>query len=54
MNQEVDMIVEIPESHRGLLDGPRVAALTTLMPDGQPQSSLYETSQYDCCINQGK
>ena len=27
----------IPESHRDLLDGPIVAALATLMPDGQPQ-----------------
>jgi PPOX class probable F420-dependent enzyme len=27
----------IPESHRGLLDGGYCVALTTLMPDGQPQ-----------------
>src|SRR5215208_301026 len=40
MNQEVNMIVEIPASHLDLLDCPRVAALTTVMPDGQPQSSL--------------
>jgi PPOX class probable F420-dependent enzyme len=40
MNQEVNMIVEIPESHRGLLNRPRVAALTTIMPDGQPQTTV--------------
>ena len=34
------MTLEIPESHRDLLDGPRVAALTTLMPDGQPQTTV--------------
>ncbi len=27
----------IPESHRDLIDGPFWAALTTVMPDGQPQ-----------------
>lgn len=27
----------IPESHADLIDGPYVAALTTVMPDGQPQ-----------------
>jgi PPOX class probable F420-dependent enzyme len=27
----------IPESHRDLLDGPVIAALATLMPDGHPQ-----------------
>ncbi|MBN1284817.1 MAG: PPOX class F420-dependent oxidoreductase [Anaerolineae bacterium] len=30
----------IPESHRDLLDGPVCAALTTVMPDGQPQSTV--------------
>jgi PPOX class probable F420-dependent enzyme len=29
--------VWIPESHRDLIDGPYWAALTTVMPDGQPQ-----------------
>jgi PPOX class probable F420-dependent enzyme len=29
--------VPIPESHRDLLDGTSCAALTTVMPDGQPQ-----------------
>jgi PPOX class probable F420-dependent enzyme len=30
---------EIPPSHVDLLNAPRVAALTTLMPDGQPQTT---------------
>jgi len=30
----------IPESHRDLVDCPPVAALTTVMPDGQPQTSV--------------
>jgi PPOX class probable F420-dependent enzyme len=34
------MPIEIPESHRDLLNGPRVAALTTLMPDGSPQTTV--------------
>lgn len=29
--------IPIPESHRDLLDGDYCAALTTVMPDGQPQ-----------------
>lgn len=34
------MIPQIPESHQDLLNGPRVAALTTIMPDGQPQTTV--------------
>ncbi len=34
------MNVEIPESHRDLINGPRVAALTTVMPDGMPQTTV--------------
>jgi PPOX class probable F420-dependent enzyme len=34
------MTVNIPESHHDLIDGPRVAALTTVMPDGQPQTTV--------------
>jgi PPOX class probable F420-dependent enzyme len=30
----------IPASHLDLIEGPRVAALTTLMPDGYPQTSV--------------
>lgn len=33
------MTAHIPDSHRNLLNGPRVAALTTLMPDGRPQTT---------------
>jgi PPOX class probable F420-dependent enzyme len=32
-------IARIPESHADLLDGPYWAALTTIMPDGQPQTT---------------
>jgi PPOX class probable F420-dependent enzyme len=32
-------MVNIPDSHRDLVNGPRVAALTTIMPDGQPQTT---------------
>lgn len=31
------MSAHIPASHQDLLDGPVIAALATLMPDGQPQ-----------------
>lgn len=34
------MTAHIPDSHRDLLNGPRVAALTTLMPDGRPQTTV--------------
>jgi PPOX class probable F420-dependent enzyme len=34
------MSATIPFSHRDLADCPRVAALTTLMPDGSPQTSV--------------
>ena len=34
------MSLPIPESHRDLLARPIHAVLTTMMPDGQPQSSL--------------
>ena len=33
------MTVHIPESHRDLLAGPVNVVLTTLMPDGQPQTT---------------
>ena len=29
----------IPESHRDLVEGPSVAALSTVMPDGSPQTT---------------
>ena len=34
------MKIEIPESHLDLLNKPRVAALTTIMPDGYPQTTV--------------
>ena len=34
------MSASIPATHRDLVEGPRVAALTTLMPDGSPQTSV--------------
>ncbi len=30
----------IPDSHKSLVDNPVYVVLTTLMPDGQPQSSV--------------
>lgn len=34
------MSVSIPESHRDLLERPIYAVVTTVMPDGQPQSTV--------------
>lgn len=34
------MSTEIPASHRDLIECPPVAALTTVMPDGSPQTSV--------------
>lgn len=34
------MSVEIPPTFLDLINAPRVAALTTLMPDGQPQTTV--------------
>lgn len=31
--------IQIPESHLDLIDGPYVVALSTVMPDGQPQTT---------------
>jgi len=33
------MLAQIPETFLDLVNGPRVAALTTIMPDGQPQTT---------------
>jgi PPOX class probable F420-dependent enzyme len=33
------MNLRIPDSHRDLIDGPYVVALSTVMPDGQPQTT---------------
>ena len=34
------MLAEIPPDFLDLIDAPRVAALTTLMPDGRPQTTV--------------
>ena len=43
------MSVPIPESHRDLLTRPIHAVLTTMMPDGQPQSSLVWCDEDGVC-----
>jgi PPOX class probable F420-dependent enzyme len=46
-------VVEIPESHLDLLTKSVIGVLTTMMPDGQPQSSLV-WCDYDgecACVN---
>jgi PPOX class probable F420-dependent enzyme len=41
----------IPESHRDLLDGPTCAVLTTVMPDGQPQTTpIWFNREGDCLL----
>lgn len=43
----------IPDSHRDLLEGPRSVALTTVMADGQPQTTVV-WCDYDgtyVCVN---
>ncbi len=34
------MVVPIPDSHKDLIEGPVPVVLTTVMPDGQPQSTV--------------
>jgi hypothetical protein len=34
------MHTQIPPAYLDLVDGPRVAALTTVMPDGRPQTTV--------------
>jgi PPOX class probable F420-dependent enzyme len=43
------MSVSIPESHRDLLTRPIHGVLTTMMPDGQPQSSLVWCDEDGMC-----
>jgi PPOX class probable F420-dependent enzyme len=38
--EEKTMVVAVPESHRDLLAAPNHGVLTTMMPDGQPHSTL--------------
>lgn len=42
---------KIPETHRDLIDGPYVVVLSTLMPDGQPQTTpVWCNRQGDCIL----
>ena len=34
------MLTTIPDSHRDLIDGPILVTFTTIMPGGQPQSTI--------------
>lgn len=40
----------IPETHHDLIDGPYWAALTTVMPDGQPQITPVWCNRDDDCV----
>ena len=40
----------IPESHRELIDGPYVVALSTIMPDGQPQTTPVWCNRHGDCL----
>ena len=43
--------VLIPDSHRGLFDGDACVALTTIMPDGQPQiTPVWCNLDRDCVL----
>src|SRR3970282_1029213 len=39
-DMEVEVMTTIPRSHLDLVECPPVAALSTVMPDGQPQTSV--------------
>jgi PPOX class probable F420-dependent enzyme len=41
---------EIPPSHRDLIECPPVAALTTVMPDGSPQTSVVWCDADEACV----
>jgi PPOX class probable F420-dependent enzyme len=43
-------IDEIPSSHRDLIECPPVAALTTVMPDGYPQTSVVWCDFDGACV----
>jgi PPOX class probable F420-dependent enzyme len=40
----------IPESHLELIDGPYVVALSTVMPDGQPQTTPVWCNRHGDCL----
>ena len=37
--RDITMMKQIPASHQDLVDGSYVVALSTVMPDGQPQTT---------------
>ena len=39
VSKTIDRKIEIPKSHLDLIDGPYVVAFSTVMPDGQPQTT---------------
>jgi PPOX class probable F420-dependent enzyme len=43
----ITRLADIPESHRELIDGPYIAVLSTVMPDGQPQTTPVWCSRRD-------
>jgi len=43
-------MVKIPEEFLDLLNGPRVAALTTIMPDGYPQTTVVWCTFDGTCV----
>jgi PPOX class probable F420-dependent enzyme len=40
----------IPQSHLDLIDGPYVVALSTVMPDGQPQTTPVWCNRHGDCL----
>jgi PPOX class probable F420-dependent enzyme len=44
------MAVPIPDTHRDLLIGPVYGVLSTMMPDGQPQSSVVWVDYDGACV----
>ena len=50
MSSASAMTVSIPESHMDLLDGPYCVALTTLMPDGHPQTTPVWCNRDGDCV----
>jgi PPOX class probable F420-dependent enzyme len=50
MTVELESMATIPGSHLDLVDCPPVAALSTVMPDGQPQTSVVWCDFDGTCI----
>lgn len=50
---DIHPMAEIPASHRDLIDGPYVVALSTVLPDGQPQTTPVWCNRRDgyVCVN---